>query len=130
MTMRATGLISGFRCSSNTACFGFVENKGRREICAPCSIVGLKISKPVSTDTITRHNQRMSALGKPQRSAGWRGQGPVRAVPVQAGKVCNHRASPNRHLSSIPKNGCDSDNMQCAGRATAHREQLVDGKIR
>ena len=52
------------------------------------------------------------------------------AVPVQAGKVCNHRASPNRHLSSIPRNGYGATNMQCAGRATAHREPLLDGKIR
>ena len=52
------------------------------------------------------------------------------AVPVQAGKVCNHRASPNRPLSSIPRNGYGAANMQCAGRATAHREPLVDGKIR
>jgi hypothetical protein len=61
-----------------------------------------------------------------QAHAGW----PVRAVPVQAGKVCNHRASPNRHLSSIPRNGYSSANTQCAGRATAHGEPLVDGKIR
>jgi len=52
------------------------------------------------------------------------------AVPVQAGKVCNHRASPNRQLSSIPKNGYGPANMQCAGRATTHREPRVDGKIR
>lgn len=57
------------------------------------------------------------------------GKWPVWAVPVQAGKVCNHRASPNRHLSSIPRNGYGPANMQCAGRATAHREPLVDGKI-
>jgi len=48
------------------------------------------------------------------------------AVHVQAGKVCNHRANPNRHLSSIPRNGYGPANMQCAGRATAHRELLVD----
>jgi hypothetical protein len=53
----------------------------------------------------------------------------LRAVPVQAGKVCNHRASPNRHLSSIPRNGYGPANMQCAARATAHREPLVDGKL-
>jgi hypothetical protein len=56
-------------------------------------------------------------------------EGPVRAVLVQAGKVCNHRASPNRHLSSIPRNGYGPANMQCAARATAHREPLVDGKL-
>jgi hypothetical protein len=57
------------------------------------------------------------------------GEWPVWAVPVQAGKVCNHRASPNRHLSSIPKNGYGPVNMQCAARATARRDPLVDGKL-
>jgi hypothetical protein len=56
-------------------------------------------------------------------------EGPIRAVPVQAGKVCNHRASPNRHLSSIPRNGYSPANMQCAARATARRDPLVDGKL-
>ena len=51
------------------------------------------------------------------------------AVPVQAGKGCNPRASPNRHLSSMPKNGYGPANMQCAARATARRDQLVDGKL-
>ncbi len=51
------------------------------------------------------------------------------AVPVQAGKVCNHRASPNRHLSSILRNGYGPANMQCAARATARRDPLVDGKL-
>ena len=71
-----------------------------------------------------------SALGKLQRGVVTLGQRLLWAVPVQAGKVCNHRASPNRHLSSIPRNGYGAANMQCAGRATAHREPLVDGKIR
>lgn len=53
----------------------------------------------------------------------------VRAVPVQAGKMCNHRGSPNRHLSSIPRNSYGPANMQCAGRATAHKESLVNGKL-
>jgi hypothetical protein len=56
-------------------------------------------------------------------------KGPLWAVPVQAGKVCNHRASPNRHLSSIPRNGYSPANMQCAARATARRDPLVDGKL-
>jgi len=56
-------------------------------------------------------------------------EGPLWAVPVQAGKVCNHRASPNRHLSSIPRNGYSPANMQCAARATARRDPLVDGKL-
>ena len=54
MTMRATGLISGFRCSSNIACFGLIEYKGRREICAPYSIVAPQTSK-------TRQHRRYNA---------------------------------------------------------------------
>ena len=76
------------------------------------------------------HDARKSTLGKLQRGVHGAIECPERAVPVQAGKVCNHRASPNRHLSSIPRNGYGAANMQCAGRATAHREPLVDGKIR
>lgn len=72
----------------------------------------------------------MTASGKLRRGDAWLDQCPVWAVSVQAGKVCNHRASPNRHLSSTPKNGYGLVNMQCAGRATEHREPLVDGKIR
>ena len=71
----------------------------------------------------------MSASRKLRRSDRPLGQCLLWAVPVQAGKVCNHRSSPNRHLSSIPRNGYGAANMQCAGRATAHREPLVDGKI-
>jgi hypothetical protein len=54
MTMRATGLISGLKCSSNSDCFGFVKNKGRREICAPYSIVTPQTSK-------TRQHRRYHA---------------------------------------------------------------------
>jgi hypothetical protein len=42
--------------------------------------------------------------------------------------VCNHRASPNRHLSSILKNGCAPANMPCAGRATV-RISVIFGPL-
>ena len=42
-------------------------------------------------------------------------------------RLCNHRVSPKRYLSSIPKNGYGLANMQFAGCATAHREPLVNG---
>jgi hypothetical protein len=54
MTMRATGLISGLKCSSNSDCFGFVEYKGRREICASFCIVAPQTSK-------TRQHRRYHA---------------------------------------------------------------------
>jgi hypothetical protein len=71
----------------------------------------------------------MTAFGMLRGGNRQKGEGSLGAVPVQAGKVCNHRASPNRHLSSIPRNGYGAANMQCAARATAHREPLVDGKL-
>jgi hypothetical protein len=58
-----------FRLRSNTACFGFIENKGRREISAPFSIVVPQKSKPVRTDAFTRHNKRVSVLRRQQRRA-------------------------------------------------------------
>ena len=71
----------------------------------------------------------MTALRKLHCGVGPPDQRRQRAVPVQAGKVCNHRASPNRHLSSIPRNGYGPANMQCAARATARRDPLIDGKL-
>lgn len=71
----------------------------------------------------------MPVLGKQHCSVDKPRERQLRAVPVQAGKVCNHRASPNRHLSSIPRNGYGLANMQCSARATARKDPLVDGKL-
>lgn len=57
-------------------------------------------------------------------------EGPLRAVSVQAGKVCNHRASPNRHLGSIPKNGFGPANMQCSDRQLRIESRLWIEKLK
>ena len=91
---------------------------------------GCLVYRPTFQPAKMLRDVRVAALaGRTAASCGGR-ERQQRAVPVQAGKVCNHRASPNRHLSSIPRNGYGAANMQCAGRATAHREPLVDGEIR
>jgi hypothetical protein len=90
---------------------------------------GLQSCFPILFEALRRKSPNFGKRGKPHRSIYCGDEGPLWAVPVQAGKVCNHRASPNRHLSSTPRNGYGSANMQCAARATAHREPLVDGKL-
>jgi hypothetical protein len=83
---------------------------------------------PLTDVSMLRH-ARMAAMTGRAAAFGMVAGRRLWAVPVQAGKVCNHRASPNRHLSSIPRNGYGPVNMQCAARATARRDPLVDGKL-
>ena len=106
------------RCPLFNRCVNLVRWK-TRQLCPHTAVL---VDKMLSDARTAASTGGASAFGP------W-GQGQLWAVPVQAGKVCNHRASPNRHLSSIPRNGYGPANMQCAARATARRDPLRGGKL-